>query len=62
MVHTATPGLAASPGLIARMGPPAGPNRLLTWALAGLRFWQEAFAEAQELRREASKRYPYIDS
>jgi hypothetical protein len=44
------------------MGPPAGPNRLLTWVLASLRFWQEALSEAQELRREASKRYPHFDS
>ena len=62
MAHTATPGLAASTGLIARMGPPAEPNGLLTRTLAGLRLWQEAFAEAQEMRREASERYPYIDS
>ena len=62
MVHTAAPGLAANPGLIARMGPPAGPNRFLIWAFASLRFWHEAFTEAQELRREASKRYPHFDS
>jgi hypothetical protein len=50
------------PGPIARMGLPAEPNGLLAHALAGLRMWQEAFVEAQQMRRGLSKRYPFIDS
>ena len=62
MVQTDTPGLAANPGLIARMGPPAGPHGFLAWAFARLRMWQESFAEAQEMRRESSERHPFFDS
>ena len=62
MVQAATPGLAASPGLIARMGPPAEPNGLLARVLAGVRMWQEAFAEAQQMRRESGEHYPFFDS
>jgi hypothetical protein len=48
--------------LIARRGPPAKRKGFLAHALAGLRMWQEAFAEAQQMRRESGKRYPFIDS
>jgi hypothetical protein len=62
MVQTATPGLTASPALIARMGPPAEPNGFLSRALANLRLWRDAFTEAQDMRREAAARHPFIDS
>jgi hypothetical protein len=44
------------------MGPPAEPNGLLARVLAGLRMWQEAFAEAQQMRRESGEHYPFFDS
>ena len=62
MVQAATPGLIASPALIARMDPPVEPNGFLARALATLRLWRDALAEAQDMRREAAARYPFIDS
>jgi hypothetical protein len=44
------------------MDPPAEPNGFLARALATLRLWRDAFAEAQDMRREAGARYPFIDS
>ena len=62
MIQAATPGLTASTALITRLGPSAERSGFFARALANLRLWRDAFAEAQEMRREAAARYPFIDS
>lgn len=60
MLQAVAPGRTASAALIARMDPPE--PSVLARILANLRQWREAFAEAQDMRREAAAHYPFIDS
>lgn len=63
MVLAVTPGLTASPELIAEIAPPAAePSGFLAWAGKTFRLCRQVFAEAQQLRRMASRRYPFFDS
>jgi hypothetical protein len=61
MIQTAAPGLTVIRLANTRKGPPraSGP---LSRALAALRLWRETFVEAQQMRRDAGARFPFIDS
>lgn len=61
MMQTAAPGLAATRVAKSRKGPPRA-NGPLSRALAALRMWRDSFAEAQQMRRDAGARFPFIDS